>query len=222
MGVLKRTQVLFSKSFARFTWMRCTWSRPWFPQRRRAWPALRAEEAWQQSGSLLRWWWTSCCSGPDEKPQQRSSRRCHSRKSSWWTWPCWRYQCRGGPASAPCRCRWSKTPSSSSSSSCLLHAGPLPWRRPSWLPWMQLWVACWWHGKRMRYRQSFSAFISAFMQISGERLSWAKPAVSRCSLSPLHQSASSFLKTHQWPCTVSKRKQLIGCQKRLSWGWGLY
>jgi hypothetical protein len=25
------------------------------------------------------------------------------------SWPCWRYQCRGGPASTPCRCTKSKT-----------------------------------------------------------------------------------------------------------------
>ncbi len=32
------------------TWSWCTWSRPWFPQRRRAWPTLRGGGASQRSG----------------------------------------------------------------------------------------------------------------------------------------------------------------------------
>ena len=30
----------------KFTWSWCTWWRPWFPQRRRAWPALQTAGAW--------------------------------------------------------------------------------------------------------------------------------------------------------------------------------
>ena len=34
-----------------FTWMRCTWSQPWCPQTRRAWPVHQAEGDGLQSGS---------------------------------------------------------------------------------------------------------------------------------------------------------------------------
>ena len=62
---LKRADWFGKMVWTQFTWSWCTWSQPWFPQRRRAWPALRAGGAWQQSGSPGRWWWTSCCSEPD-------------------------------------------------------------------------------------------------------------------------------------------------------------
>ncbi len=134
---------LFVSRVNKFTCCWCTWSQPWFPQRRRAWPTLLEGEVGQQSGSLWRWWWTSCCSEPVWKPLQRFSRRYRWRSCSWCSWPCWRHQCRGAPVSRLCRCRWRRIPSSSSFSSCPQYAGPLPWRRPSWILCCLLWVACW-------------------------------------------------------------------------------
>ena len=47
-------------------------------------------------------------------------------------------------------------------------------------------------------------------------------ALSRCWVCALHQSASSFLKMHQWPSFVLKYSNLIGSHKRKSWLQGLY
>jgi hypothetical protein len=40
---------------------------------------------------------------------QREDGKEDDRTEKTHSWPCWRYQCRGGPASTPCRCTKSKT-----------------------------------------------------------------------------------------------------------------
>ena len=42
---------LFGEEESQFTWSWCTLSRPWFPQRQRAWPTLQEGGASQQFGS---------------------------------------------------------------------------------------------------------------------------------------------------------------------------
>ena len=121
----------------------CTWWQPWFPQTQRAWTALQGGGVWQQSGFPCLRWCASCCSEPIGKLQWQLSRRYHWQTSSWCSWPWMRYQCRGGPASEPCRYKWNSFPCETFCGSSSLQRACF-WQQPSSLPsWMQLCQACW-------------------------------------------------------------------------------
>ena len=135
-GWLLKEPFLCCQTNKMFTWSWCTLWQPWCPHWRHAWPAHQAAEDAQLSGSLCLWWWNACCSGPDGLIQKQFSQRCHWQSCSWCSWLCCWYQCQGAPASTPCRCRWSSSPSSSCGASCPQYEQTWPLRRPSLLPWM--------------------------------------------------------------------------------------
>ena len=138
----------------------CIWWRPWCLQRRRAWPIHQGEEDAQQSGFPGKWWLIACCNVQGGKPQQQYVRKCHSRRSSWLTWPLKRYQCRGGPVSRPCRCRCCRIPSSCASSSYLpLQCSSEPCQ-PSWRPFRRFWAASW---RRYQRVESMPAAFRVFL-----------------------------------------------------------
>ena len=170
----------------------CIWWRPWCLQRRRAWPIHQGEEDAQQSGFPGKWWLIACCNVQGGKPQQQYVRKCHSRRSSWLTWPLKRYQCRDGPASGPCKCRCCRIPSSCASSSCL------PWQcssepyQPSWRPFRKFLAASW---RRYQRVESIPDSVSCFPFI------WPGPLCNMCTqrfrwVRGVFLAASQVLFTH--------------------------
>ena len=120
----------------------CTWWRPWCPQRRHAWPIHQGAEGAQQSGSPEKWWLISCCNGQVCLPLLQYVQKCHSRRNSWLTLLWTRCQCQDGLASAPCKCRCCKIPSSCASSSYLPLQCSFEPCQLSWQLFLTFWAAC--------------------------------------------------------------------------------